>query len=157
MYIQNERRVTGTLQQAAHWRLGYYLTAGIASLQLSPALRILPPVCQVPRLIVSVAQYAIHVPADHVRSSSATGSMSLLDQTCSGARADDSLGSSQAEKVVQRASTCSLEGNENFISAVVEKRNPNKRCCWKGRGVKSPSPYRETGMRSWRCRVVDHK
>jgi hypothetical protein len=65
--------------------------------------------------MLSVAQYAIHVHMDQVWSLGSTGSMSLLDQTFAGARAEGSFGSSHDETEVQRASSCSLDGTPRMI------------------------------------------
>jgi hypothetical protein len=85
-------------------------TAGMASLQLNPTARILEAVSQVPKLIVSVAQYPIQVHIDHVWNSGFTGSMSTFVHTCAGARAESCFGSRHAETVVARSFNCFFVG-----------------------------------------------
>jgi len=88
------------------------LTAGIASLQLNPTAIILDAVCHVPKLIVSVAQYAIQVHILQVWCSIGTGSISALVHTCSGANADFCFGSSHALTLVMRALNWVLVGTK---------------------------------------------
>lgn len=81
-------------------------TIGIASLHVKPTAKMEDAVCQVPKLITSVAQYAIQVQMVQVWCSILTGSISLLVHTWSGAKADFCLGNSHAFTVVARALSC---------------------------------------------------
>lgn len=102
----------------------------MASLQLKPTARMAEAVSQVPKLMVSVAQYAIQVHIVQVWFSTGTGSISSLVQTYSGARADFCFGNCHAETVVKRSFTwravgmCSLTccavGTRLLMSLIVE-------------------------------------
>ena len=92
---------------------------GIASLQFRPTAMILEAVSHVPKLMVSVAQYAIHVHSDHVWFSMGVGSMSALVQTSGGATADSCFGSSHAWMLVRRRLIVSLLGTYFILDRVV--------------------------------------